>query len=1796
MTTTPDIAALIPPARRYAVDRAERAHTRAEFDRLAGLDEPALRPLVDELRRSAEPAERALAVLLAAGLPREAAAERLLAAFEAEDEVPVLAAAAEAAGSLPEALWSQHLAHLAESSEARLRRAAASALYKRDDETAFKALLRLAHDADPETSGWAAWALADTFPTSGDRDKALRDYLRGAQESQLTTLVRRALDQPEPNRASVTSAPHKKKPSPKPKRLSGSELVVLVASANPYDTTALALDEEVREITAGVRATPGREVVTLRSAWAMRPQDLLRELNEQHPAVLHFSGHGLADGRLIFADADGAMQPVSGEAIAAAIASAGESVRVVVLNACFSAQLAKALTEDIEVAVGMDRPVGDRAARVFAQAFYSALGYGASVGRAFDQAVAALMLEGIDEHMTPQLLAREDVDPYELVLVDPKAVRAPDPDAERAALVSKSAEHLAHLERHSRLPIGDGIELERSVGGVIAERAADGSLLVLGAPGAGKTGALYRFAHDARAAGHDVVVVAADLLGASGRRGLSEELGLELDLVDVLAAWSGDRSAYLMVDALDAARGRESAGVLLDLIERVASRAGRWRVVASVRSFDLRHNPDLQGAFPLRGGVRASEALDPEFAHVRHVLVAGLTDHEFAGLEARAVAIAEFLAAAPARVRELARVPFNLRLLVMLLQRAGVDRARLHSLRTQLELLDLYWQVRVRRGDGQDAREHFATRMCEEALALMRLQIPRRRLRAEAAQTRALDQLLEEGVLVEVAAGPRGDESIGFAHHVLFDYAVHALVLAGAPEEIAGRLRASEELVLLARPSLVFTLGAAWAADGTRAPFWDLALRLAQPDVPVAARIAAPAVAVDEGRALDDFQPLLAALDRNEELAPFVLAHTVGARMTIGTPTRPLSGREDLGLWGELARDLSARMDDEVAYPLRLLVWGLSADYDRLGDAERLALGQAARALLRWAWAQEPPPTTDVGVALEAVARTCASDPDSTRELLTSVADPQRIPHHGSYEMNRLANELGAVTACLPDVVERLYAAVYEYEETSEEKTAFGGGQILRLTSTRRQDWEMVRYAFAQQYPEVLRADVQVGARVLASACEHEARASSWSAVGGEFEVVLGTRTAAIRHDGSAYWDSAALQRDTSTMLNAFEERLVDAAAAGEHATVAAVIDVLAERPQPAAIWRRIVRAALRQPAALVPSLAGALASSAFLSAHDLIEPVGALMPTAFEHLPGGERARIEAAIMALPDAYPRQRREGGEVRRDQLLAAIGPHTLTTEAACARAIELAASGAAPPPSPPFDFEPSWSEISEEESLRERGIAPEQPANARLLELIAPVAEFARAHSNAAPSGDEATVAVPAIEELRATITESATQASQPLLDEAQAWLCEAASALAMQTPLPVGQRSVSLARELALAGAHAAVPRAAPGSIEQFDRGGPSWGIPSGRIDAARALLYLAREPAAVDSEILDAVAELAHDSDPAVRWSIAHWLGLARHADEDRIWALVEEFAANEASAQVLQALLRPIARFASDQPERALALARDMYDREWDGQRREPLMRSLAQLLIEFWVWRGHERGRALVDSWVIEIADHAEIAHTVLGSLRRPLTHGGNGEEHTAVRERAIGVFADLTRAAGVRFHGLDERRRAGADLDKHEHEVLRGVAQLLDSAASELFFASGAYAEQEKSKRERLTPDLRARFYREGAPIINVLTHIGLPSIAHHVLQMLASYVEFDPRGVLLRIGQLLQAGRSWGYQLESLAESEFVALVERYLASHRDLLMRDRQCRAVLVASLESFLDAGWPSARRLLYGLDDMFR
>jgi hypothetical protein len=53
---------------------------------------------------------------------------------------------------------------------------------------------------------------------------------------------------------------------------------ILILAANPKNTEKLRLDEEMREIQAGLERARKREQFDLIPRWAVRPQDLLRAL------------------------------------------------------------------------------------------------------------------------------------------------------------------------------------------------------------------------------------------------------------------------------------------------------------------------------------------------------------------------------------------------------------------------------------------------------------------------------------------------------------------------------------------------------------------------------------------------------------------------------------------------------------------------------------------------------------------------------------------------------------------------------------------------------------------------------------------------------------------------------------------------------------------------------------------------------------------------------------------------------------------------------------------------------------------------------------------------------------------------------------------------------------------------------------------------------------------------------------------------------------------------------------------------------------------------------------------------------------------------------------------------------------------------------------------------------------------------------------------------------------------------------------------------------------------------------
>ena len=199
----------------------------------------------------------------------------------------------------------------------------------------------------------------------------------------------------------------------------------------------LALEQEFATIQRELLLNRYRDFELIH-ARAVTVDDIMRHLTEQEPLVLHFAGHGAAGphcgvcSSLTARDIDCAAedsefgiylrderdrpQLVTIRALKTMIESAAPSVRVVVLNACYSDAPAEVLCETVDCVISMAGAVGDSAARSFSAALYRALGNGRSVGNAFAQAVATLDGKQFPDKVLPKCRTRNRLDAHQMFL------------------------------------------------------------------------------------------------------------------------------------------------------------------------------------------------------------------------------------------------------------------------------------------------------------------------------------------------------------------------------------------------------------------------------------------------------------------------------------------------------------------------------------------------------------------------------------------------------------------------------------------------------------------------------------------------------------------------------------------------------------------------------------------------------------------------------------------------------------------------------------------------------------------------------------------------------------------------------------------------------------------------------------------------------------------------------------------------------------------------------------------------------------------------------------------------------------------------------------------------------------------------------------------------------------------------------------------------------------------------------------------------------------------------------------
>lgn len=251
------------------------------------------------------------------------------------------------------------------------------------------------------------------FLGSAQAQTTVSEQVVGAVPLQLhssapVTVKRAPVSNSAPDRGQMTSKP---------------PIKILFLAANPLDTVRLSIDEEVRAIQQALRQAEYR-IFDIALGPAVRIEDLQDLLLQHQPDILHFSGHGAETNAIILQNAQGNGVQVSGAALGQLFQILKDNLRCIVLNACYTADLAAGLAAVVDCVVGIEQEITDSAALQFATAFYRALGYGRSVQEAFALGQVQINLAGLG---TAEALHLNGANPEELRFVSASKADNPTP-------------------------------------------------------------------------------------------------------------------------------------------------------------------------------------------------------------------------------------------------------------------------------------------------------------------------------------------------------------------------------------------------------------------------------------------------------------------------------------------------------------------------------------------------------------------------------------------------------------------------------------------------------------------------------------------------------------------------------------------------------------------------------------------------------------------------------------------------------------------------------------------------------------------------------------------------------------------------------------------------------------------------------------------------------------------------------------------------------------------------------------------------------------------------------------------------------------------------------------------------------------------------------------------------------------------------------------------------------------------------------------------------------------------------
>jgi hypothetical protein len=918
----------------------------------------------------------------------------------------------------------------------------------------------------------------------------------------------------------------------------------------------------------------------------------------------------------------------------------------------------------------------------------------------------------------------------------------------------------------------------------------------------------------------------------------------------------------------------------------------------------------------------------------------------------------------------------------------------------------------------------------------------------------------------------------------------------------------------------------------------------------------------------------------------------------------------------------------------------------------RNKLGTAARNLLKAAFAREGRMYSArlTGAAISQVANTFASDPDGSRQLLNMVFLPERFDKYGHVEVPCVAGSIATLAAADPDFAVSLYKEVFSRTVTSQKVTLLGEGSIISLHSNAAQDYDIARTHLTQYYPILLQDDFERGVRAAILAIEGYAalqnaprQESSIEQEDDSFleealddvlsQVVIspaneiddgqpgveppqpilkepetswtctiGETTIHFSEDLSYgwAWDPNYVHHEGAL---AILQRLVDWFGSCSDEQAKTAVHVIFSENHVALVWSRLFMVAAKRPEVFSDLLWPIVTNEPVIQSMDMGKDAIDAIATFYPSRTDPERRTFEQQALQFDfSCFPIPDRMRA-AQLSKLFQAVGSDHLVTGDARDYLASLTETEVAPN-NRPITITGGPTRMPEHWWLSQQNIDVKSPENEAILAHSKKV-QAALGWQGVQPptTVDDIDGALAILREL-----ESAMDASQAagvpdeVLRVPADVLARGCTAVlnSLGVDAPAHEEQLGAVQGMTLRLCSSPYPIGGATVDVQFEES-LVLVIPAARAAAAENLVRICSIRKERDEDLVAAVETLRTDTHPAVRTIVAKNIASLSGWGLDEMWSLAEKIVTSETNSAVLRGLVNgSLARLWDTEPaqtERLLLRLQERLDTTLLGRKnQEGLRGDTAALLAVLYVWGDRKDAGELIRTWCRDPKNQEVELHSALFAIRSALIYGyaEDSPKNRSIRQRSqelIAMVVDNTARELLAFLALDNEERTKREAEE------RALAKSLNQASSQLYFASGAFQEMRVHENRGLKSTAEKDvFLSEVGSILRRLGDIGTPPVIYQLLQMLEFLFPASPEECFDLVSHaLLDGGRRNGYEFESMNADNFVKFVGMCLADYRSTF-RDAKRRQDLIDCLDAFIEAGWPSARRLIFELPQLIQ